>query len=260
MIRAQKKLPPDHALAITAHVCDALAVAHAAGIVHRDIKPANVLINQQGQVKVADFGLAKIDDPGSHGLTKTGYAMGTPDFVAPEALMLGTAVDGRADLYAVGVMLYQMLTGQIPRGAWQPASVLSPGTDPRFDQIILKAMQYDRESRYQSSTELRQALDIILTVPLVKQDAPAAAVVPAAEVAQVPAQRSAAQKPVAKGPQKRPEGSADTPVVFHNVALCCIHLQSLAAQGFGDGCALRPIASSGAELHVFSPWLYKMAV
>jgi serine/threonine protein kinase/formylglycine-generating enzyme required for sulfatase activity len=195
MIRSQKKLPPEHALAITAHVCDALAAAHELGIVHRDIKPANVLINMKGQVKVADFGLAKIDDPGNHGLTKTGYAMGTPDFVAPEALMLGTAVDGRADLYAVGVMLYQMLTGQIPRGAWQPASVLSPGTDPRFDQIILKAMQYDREARYQSSAELRQALDIILTVPMVQQDAPAAAVVPAAEVAQVPAQRSAAQKP-----------------------------------------------------------------
>lgn len=194
MIRSQKKLPPEHALAITAHVCDALSAAHELGIVHRDIKPANVLINMKGQVKVADFGLAKIDDPGSHGLTKTGYAMGTPDFVAPEALMLGTAVDGRADLYAVGVMLYQMLTGQIPRGAWQPASVLSPGTDPRFDQIILKAMQYDREARYQSSTELRQALDTTSTVPLVKQDAPAAAVV-AAEVAQVPAQRSAAQKP-----------------------------------------------------------------
>ncbi|WP_395736767.1 protein kinase domain-containing protein [Prosthecobacter sp.] len=204
MISAQKKLPPEHALAITAHVCDALAAAHELGIVHRDIKPANVLINMKGQVKVADFGLAKIEDPGSHGLTKTGYAMGTPDYVAPEALMLGSKVDGRADLYAVGVMLYQMLTGQIPRGAWHPASVISPGTDVRFDHIILKAMQYDREQRYQSSAELRRELDTILSVPLVQKNAPVSAAIPMAEVAQAPAPRSAVQKPAGKGPQQKP--------------------------------------------------------
>ncbi len=210
MIRSQGKLPPDHALAITAHVCDALAAAHKLGIVHRDIKPANILINMEGAVKVADFGLAKIEEPGTHGLTKTGYAMGTPDFVAPEALMLGTAVDGRADLYAVGVMLYQMLTGNIPRGAFKPAAALVPGLDPRYDPIILKAMQHDREERHQSSAELRRDLDVILTVPLVQQNAPAAAAVPAAQVAQVPAQRSAAQKPVAKGPSS-PAGPQGKP-------------------------------------------------
>ncbi|MFN0075172.1 MAG: serine/threonine-protein kinase, partial [Prosthecobacter sp.] len=155
MIRSQGKLPPEHALAITAHVCDALAAAHELGIVHRDIKPANVLLNMKGQVKVADFGLAKVEEPGQHGLTKTGYAMGTPDFVAPEVLMLGAHIDGRADLYAVGVMLYQMLTGDVPRGAFKPASVRMPGLDRRYDPIIIKAMQSDREERYQSSAELR---------------------------------------------------------------------------------------------------------
>ncbi len=209
MITAQKKLPQEHALAIIAHMCDALGAAHKLGIVHRDIKPANVLINQEGQVKIADFGLAKIEDPNQHGMTKTGYAMGTPDFVSPEALTLGTAIDGRADIYALGVMLYQMLTGQIPRGAWQPASVISPGTDPRFDVIIVKAMQYDREQRYQSSMEMRQALDVILTVPYVRPESPAASVVPAAEAAQIPGQRTAARKPVGKAPQSR---SADAPV------------------------------------------------
>uniref|UniRef100_UPI0037836FD5 serine/threonine-protein kinase n=1 Tax=Prosthecobacter sp. TaxID=1965333 RepID=UPI0037836FD5 len=181
MIRSQGKLPPDHALAITAHVCDALSAAHELGIVHRDIKPANVLINMKGQVKVADFGLAKIEEPGTHGLTKTGYAMGTPDFVAPEVLMLGSHIDGRADLYAVGVMLYQMLTGEVPRGAFKPATARLPGLDPRFDPIILKAMQSDREERYQSSTELRRDLDVILTVPLVRQDEPPAAAQAAAQ-------------------------------------------------------------------------------
>ncbi|MBE2281868.1 MAG: protein kinase, partial [Prosthecobacter sp.] len=198
-------LPPEHALAITAHVCDALAAAHELGIVHRDIKPANVLLNMKGQVKVADFGLAKMEEPGQHGLTKTGYAMGTPDFVAPEALMLGRQIDGRADLYAVGVMLYQMLTGNIPRGAFKPASVLVPGLDPRFDSIILKAMQHDRAERHQSAVELRQELDVILTVPFIRQNAPESAAIPVAQVAQVPEQRSAmAQKPGARAPQKPP--------------------------------------------------------
>ena len=168
MIAQQKHLPSEHALAIAAHVCDALAVAHAAGIVHRDIKPANVLINQQGQVKVADFGLAKLEEPGSHGLTKTGMAMGTPDYVAPEALIMGSTIDGRADLYAVGVMLYQMLTGHVPRGAFKPASAQMPGVDPRFDAIVQKAMQMDRQERYQTAVDIRQDLDVILTVPMVK--------------------------------------------------------------------------------------------
>jgi len=207
MIAAQGKLPPEHALAITAHVCDALQAAHELGIVHRDIKPANVLLNMKGQVKVADFGLAKVEDPGQHGLTKTGYAMGTPDFVAPEALMLGTAVDGRADLYAVGVMLYQMITGNSPRGAFRPASVLVPGLDPRFDAIIMKAMQHDRSDRHQSAAELRRELDVILTVPFVRKDAPVSAAIPVAQMAQAPGQRSAAQKPVGKPSQ----GGVGTP-------------------------------------------------
>jgi serine/threonine protein kinase len=202
MIAAQGRLPPEHALAITAHVCDALQAAHELGIVHRDIKPANILLNMKGQVKVADFGLAKVEEPGTHGLTKTGYAMGTPDFVSPEALMLGTQIDGRADLYAVGVMLYQMLTGNIPRGAFKPASVLVPGLDPRFDPIIQKAMQHDRAERHQSAAELRRELDVILTVPLVQREASTGqSAIPAAQVAQAPGQRSAAQKPA---PQSRP--------------------------------------------------------
>ncbi len=158
MIAATGRLPPPYAHAIAAHVCDALAYAHANGIVHRDIKPANIMVDNQGRVKVADFGLAKAASD-TTGFTRSNMAVGTPDFVAPEALITGMQVDCRADLYALGVMLYQMLTGQIPRGAWQPASVVAPGTDPRFDQIIVKAMAYDRESRHQSAADLRQHLD-----------------------------------------------------------------------------------------------------
>jgi serine/threonine protein kinase len=164
MIAVQGKLPEDYALSITAHVCDALAYAHKNGVIHRDIKPANILINMEGAVKVADFGLAKANDPSQSGITKTNMAMGTPDFVAPEAFVPGVPLDGRADLYAIGVMLYQMLTGEIPRGIWTlPGKKL--GTDPRFDSIITKAMQTDRESRYQSAADLRRDLDTILVTP-----------------------------------------------------------------------------------------------
>lgn len=169
MIVSQGRLPEEYALAITAHVCDALAYAHARGVIHRDIKPANILISQEGQVKVADFGLAKQSDSAA-GLTKTNMAMGTPDFVAPEALIAGETVDGRADLYAVGVMLYNMLTGEIPRGRWSlPGEKL--GTDPRFDEIIAMAMEANREDRYQNATAIRTDLDRILTTPRSKEAA-----------------------------------------------------------------------------------------
>jgi serine/threonine protein kinase len=177
MITAQGRLPPEHALAIAAHVCDALSYAHSHGVIHRDIKPANILINREGAVKVADFGLAKVDEPGTTGLTKTGMAMGTPDYVAPEALMFGTQVDARADLYAIGVMLYHMLTGEIPRGSFDLPS-RRIGTDPRFDAIILKAMKMDREERYQSSSAIRQDLDAILTMPLVQAGGESSAAIP----------------------------------------------------------------------------------
>jgi outer membrane biosynthesis protein TonB len=207
MISSQGKLSAEHALAITAHVCDALTAAHALGIVHRDIKPANVLINSQGQIKVADFGLAKIDESGDHGLTKTGYSMGTPDYVAPESLILGVNVDGRADIYAVGVMLYQMLCGEVPRGAFKSPSEKVPGLDPRFDAIIIKAMQSERSDRYQSAVELRRDLDVILTVPLVQAGdrGPGTAALPQKALEHVPGQRSAV-KVMVRGKRSTPAG------------------------------------------------------
>lgn len=179
MIAREGKLPPEHALAITAHLCDALGYAHKQGIVHRDIKPSNVLIDVEGRVKVADFGLAKLSDKSQHSsLTQTGMAMGTPDYVAPEALMQGMDVDGRADIYAVGVMLYQMLTGDIPRGMFRMPSQKFQSIDPRFDAIIRRALEHDREERYQSSHELRLALDVILTTPLAQAGQESSAVLP----------------------------------------------------------------------------------
>jgi serine/threonine protein kinase len=179
MISSQRRLPPEHALTIAMHVCEALIYAHKNGVVHRDIKPANILINQEGSVKVADFGLAKLDEPGTTGLTKTGMAMGTPDYVAPEALKMGTQVDGRADLYAVGVMLYHMLTGVVPRGAFDMPSTSMPALDPRIDAVIGRAMKQLPEQRYQSAAELRADLVAILSTPIIQAGGGSSAAIPA---------------------------------------------------------------------------------
>lgn len=158
------RLRPEEARAICLRVCDALEAAHEIGIVHRDIKPANVLISAKGVVKVADFGLARLGGREQDGLTLTGHVVGTPDFTAPEAHQPGVELDGRADLYATGVMLHQMLTGHLPRGAFKPASELVPGLDPRFDGVISRAMQEDREDRYQMASHLRHDLEQLSVV------------------------------------------------------------------------------------------------
>jgi formylglycine-generating enzyme required for sulfatase activity len=171
MIAKEGRLHTEHAMAITAHVCDALAYAHDRGIIHRDIKPANIMVGYDGVVKVADFGLAKMTHSQNTGLTQSGMAMGTLHYMAPEALMLGIAVDHRADIYAVGVMLYQMLTGKIPQGLFELPSLQVPGLDPRYDGIIGKALREDRDLRYPNVLNMRHDLDAILTQPVVKVEA-----------------------------------------------------------------------------------------
>jgi serine/threonine protein kinase/formylglycine-generating enzyme required for sulfatase activity len=204
MLAKQGRLHTEHAMAITAHVCDALAYAHAheRGIIHRDIKPANVMVGYDGVVKVADFGLAKMTQSQNSGLTQSGMAMGTLHYMAPEALMLGSAVDQRADIYAVGVMLYQMLTGKLPQGLFEMPSLQVPGLDPRYDGIISKALREDREVRYPSILDLRRDLDAILTQPVVKVDV-AAAKVSAALNTQARPQRNAGQP--YRPPQTQPQ-------------------------------------------------------
>jgi formylglycine-generating enzyme required for sulfatase activity/serine/threonine protein kinase len=192
MLTQQKRLHTEHAMAITAHVCDALAYAHERGIIHRDIKPANIMVGYDGVVKVADFGLAKMTHSQNSGLTQSGMAMGTLHYMAPEALMLGAGVDHRADIYAVGVMLYQMLTGKIPQGLFELPSLQVPGLDPRYDGIIGKALREDRELRYPRVLDMRHDLDAILTQPVVKVEA-AAEKAPAALETQARPQRPSGQ-------------------------------------------------------------------
>ncbi|MEQ1839115.1 MAG: serine/threonine-protein kinase [Verrucomicrobiales bacterium] len=169
------KLPAEHALAICAHVLDALEYAHKNGIVHRDIKPANILLNREGRVKIADFGLAKKfgdhADADSPALTMSNVAVGTPDFVAPEALDSDQVPDHRADLYAVGVMLYQMLTGALPRGLVRMPSELRPELDPRLDDIVARAMESSPDHRYQSAASVRADINLVLKGPMPRVEA-----------------------------------------------------------------------------------------
>jgi serine/threonine protein kinase/thiol-disulfide isomerase/thioredoxin len=223
MLKQQERLPAEHALAITAHVCDALQYAHARGIVHRDIKPANVMVGYDGVVKVADFGLAKMHRAGESGLTRSGMALGTLHYMAPEALMLGSSVDGRADVYAMGVMLYQMLTGRLPQGIFKMPSQIVPGLDPRYDGIVAKALREDRELRQQSAAELRADLDGILSRPIAKVEAEAKRA-PAALPAQTRPHRPAGQPfhaPESRLPRQPPRTSATTVLAWVTlIALC----------------------------------------
>lgn len=158
MIARGGRLAPDRVRALLLQVCDALEYAHRNGVVHRDLKPANLLVTAEGQVKIADFGLAiqPVDAPAS--LTHSNVAIGTPDFLAPEAWVAGMTLDRRADIYSLGVTLYQMLTGEVPRGLWKMPS-RRVGTPPFFDAIIDRAMQPDREDRYPSVAALRSDLE-----------------------------------------------------------------------------------------------------
>lgn len=190
MLQEGKRLRTEWAMFIAAHVCDALAYAHHCGIIHRDIKPSNIIMGKDGRVKVADFGLAKIAmAEHSPSITKNGEPMGTLHYMAPEAHIPGMQVDHRADIYAVGVMLYHMLTGKVPQGMFELPSIQVPGLDPRFDDIIARALRNDREARYESVAALRSALNHIVTSPVQKASADKpAAHHPPAPPASVPAQ------------------------------------------------------------------------
>ncbi len=163
LVVAQKRLSVEQALTITTHVLDALAYAHEHGIIHRDIKPANIMLDNEGRVLVADFGLARNTLGDSVLLTGTHVAMGTPDFMAPESRLGASHADHRADLYAVGVMLYRMITGKLPHGRFEIPSRVVPGLDKRLDRIVDRTLQTERDARYSSAIALRADLEPILT-------------------------------------------------------------------------------------------------
>jgi serine/threonine-protein kinase len=156
-------------------IAKGMSVAHGVGIVHRDLKPANVLINDEGLLKIVDFGVAAAQHQGDTQLTKTGYVIGSPKYMAPEQI-LGKKVDERADVYSLGVMIYEMLTGVPPyhrgdhmsvmyqhvQGRARPPIELNPALPPALSELVMKTMSVDKEKRPASMDELHVALERFL--------------------------------------------------------------------------------------------------
>jgi serine/threonine protein kinase len=166
MERAKKPLAPEEALAIVPKICDALQYAHDQGVVHRDIKPANILFDKKGSVKIADFGLAKLlgnDGPGS-GLTEAKAALGTPHYMAPEQWERPLMVDHRADIFSLGVVFYEMLTGELPLGRFAPPS-RKVRVDVRLDEVVLRALEKEPELRYQHASQIKGDVETIARMP-----------------------------------------------------------------------------------------------
>ena len=155
-------LEPSEALAIVPQICEALQFAHEEGIVHRDIKPENILIDKKGRVKIADFGLAKLLDKPATAFTLTadGHRMGTPHYMAPEQIEHPGQVDHRADIYSLGVVFYEMLTGELPIGRFAPPSK-KVHVDVKLDEVVLRTLEKEPERRYQQASEVKTDVETI---------------------------------------------------------------------------------------------------
>ncbi|MBL8734276.1 MAG: serine/threonine protein kinase [Planctomycetes bacterium] len=162
---AQGSLRSTDVLAFVGQLCDALQYAHDHGIVHRDIKPENILVDGDGRVRIADFGLAKLVVPGASAaqLTQTNQHLGTPLYMAPEQMTAPSKVDHRADLYSLGVVVYEMLTGRLPIGRFQP-----PGA---FDPVVMKSLESDPGQRYQAAREVKRDMQDASTADAAKHPA-----------------------------------------------------------------------------------------
>ncbi len=154
------------ALKIVSQICRAIEHAHDHRIIHRDLKPENILLDERGHVKVADFGLAGIHggdgtDPRLQ-LTATAVAMGTVNYMAPEQRKDAKHVDGRADLYSLGVILFELLTGELPIGRFKLPSERIAGLDPRVDALVTHSLESDREARYQRAADVLRDVEAVL--------------------------------------------------------------------------------------------------
>jgi type II secretory pathway pseudopilin PulG len=155
-----RKLSPAEALGIVPKICEALQYAHEQGIVHRDIKPENILLDKSGQVKIADFGIAKILGDGGRANLTAEQVIGTPHYMSPEQIEKPQTVDHRADIYSLGVVFYEMLTGELPLGKFSPPSK-KVQIDVRLDEIVLRALEKEPERRYQQASEVKTQLETI---------------------------------------------------------------------------------------------------
>jgi eukaryotic-like serine/threonine-protein kinase len=230
ILRDERPLEPERAADIAAQVADALSAAHAAGIIHRDIKPGNIMVEPDGSVKVLDFGIARALD--GHTLTQTATVLGTSAYMSPEQA-LGQPVDARSDIYSLGCVLYEMLTGEPPFMADVSAAVLhqhvrvepkparerNSAISPALNEVVMRMLSKDPKDRPQTAAEVRDALrqavsgaqgrgDELTTIAMAAAMAPTPATVPlepseAAAGEAEPAEPTAAPAPLAPRPPDR---------------------------------------------------------
>jgi serine/threonine protein kinase len=167
------RFTPQQAMMLVPRICEALQFAHDEGILHRDIKPENILLDTKGRVKIADFGIAKLIGEARENLTLTasGLAVGTPHYMAPEQLEHPQDVDQRADIYSLGVVFYEMLTGELPIGRFAPPSQKS-SVDARVDEVVFHALEKEREKRFRSAGEVKTSVEAITSNPAATQAVP----------------------------------------------------------------------------------------
>ncbi|NJP69195.1 protein kinase domain-containing protein [Streptomyces spiramenti] len=168
-IREFGAMPGDKALKVIADVCAALDISHEMGLVHRDIKPGNVMVTKRNVIKVMDFGIARAMQSGVTAMTQTGMVVGTPQYLSPEQA-LGRGVDARSDLYSVGIMLFELLTGHLPFDADSPLAVayahvqeqppapssINASVPPQLDALVARMLRKNPDERFQSAEELRE--------------------------------------------------------------------------------------------------------
>jgi len=209
-----RKLAPEEALAIVPSLCDALQLAHDRGIVHRDIKPENLLLDKEGRVKVADFGIAKILGTVAAGGPGGGFSapenatqtvVGTPGYSAPEQQTDPQHVDSRADIYSLGVVLYEMLTGELPRKPIEPPS-RKVQIDVRLDEVVLRSLEQNPARRFQQVSEVKTMVATIVGDAGVPPAEPAARPVSPGKSPPAMSNRTVQTQPELKGrqPMQRP--------------------------------------------------------
>ncbi|MEV8586792.1 protein kinase [Streptomyces sp. NPDC051180] len=232
-VRQYGAMPADKALKVTADVLAALEVSHEMGLVHRDIKPGNVMQTKRGVVKVMDFGIARAMQSGVTSMTQTGMVVGTPQYLSPEQA-LGRAVDARSDLYSVGIMLFQLLTGRLPFDADSPLAIayahvqeepVAPSTvnravTPAMDALVARALRKNPNERFPSAAAMRDECLRVLSAgqtgaPMIVQGGPVSsgagvgsAVFPPVGQTPPPAQHGVQQPYMAPTPQPGPYGHA----------------------------------------------------
>jgi len=159
-------LTPERSLEILPQICEGLRYAHSQGLIHRDIKPENILIGDDGRVRITDFGLARlvVSDAAAISLTGSAQALGTPHYMAPEQLQNPDAVDHRADIFALGVVFYEMLTGHLPHGRF-PLPSTEAAVGPGIDEVVLRTLEPNPDKRYQQADEVERALEHSDTPP-----------------------------------------------------------------------------------------------